>query len=881
VFRLLGRLAHFATSAALFLLCLPLLRSGPVHAELPWPLAERAPNPLPLLAAVVLLALVAALCGGSPGRGRPWPVLTGLAAAALGLFAVVAMRPAAGIPVRVAEGEQVLAELSPGPVDLIGRDLQSLPRLRKPRLTWDGELRAPETGTYLLAAEGRGRLEVMLDDWPVLEGDGDPLRIEAQVPLTRGVHRLRVRLEREGQGARLRLFWRRPGSRVEGARVVIPPRALGAPIGATWWWATDLLALAVAALLGVLVFVLPWDARRVLPGPHPMDAREILMSALGYAFVLVVMSWPLARDPARLGMTDRPDGRLNAWILAWDVHALAHEPGRLFQAPAFHPLKDVLAFSENLLLPAVLSAPFQWWSGPVLAYNAVLLLSLLVSGLGAQALVRRVTGDRFAAFVAGALFAAGAHRWIRLAHLHAQVTLFMPFALLALDRFWEDRRLRGALLVGGLLALQGLSSVYVGAITALFLAAAVLVMALAGLPKRDALKLVLGFALAGALLLPVVRPYLRMRATQGIEFTLEEVRTYATTLESYAAAGTRLYGALTQRHLDPERVQDTLFPGVVTLSLGLAGIAVAPRRYRAVAVAASVVAVVFSLGPATSFYRFLHEHLVLVRGVRALSRFSLVPVLCLSVLVGLFLAGQRRWLQVAALVVALLESSQVPLSYDRWEGPGEAARWLAGRPGAVVVLPIGEDDTRAMLAGVAHWRPLVNGDSGFVPRPYARVLELLAAPLGEDGRRLLRAVGVRHLVSRREEPMAEVARFSDGGVYEIPPGDSASVVTPGRPVATLWSERTLLDMGAVRPVRRVVFEVSEEPWMERPQVAASLDGTTWEPLDARASLADATLSLLRDARHGRAEILFPRREARYLRLGPRVPVRRGVLEVGE
>ena len=103
----------------------------------------------------------------------------------------------------------------------------------------------------------------------------------------------------------------------------------------------------------------------------------------------------------------------------------------------------------------------------------------------------------------------------------------------------------------------------------------------------------------------------------------------------------------------------------------------------------------------------------------------------------------------------------MPLSYDRWEGPGEAARWLAGRPGAVVVLPIGEDDTRAMLAGVAHWRPLVNGDSGFVPRPYARVLELLAAPLGEDGLRLLRAVGVTHLVSRREEPMAEVARFSD------------------------------------------------------------------------------------------------------------------------
>jgi hypothetical protein len=881
VFRLLGRLAHLATSAALFLLSLALLRLGPIHAEPPRLLLKLTESPLALVAAVVLLAMVAALCGGPPSRQPVWPFLAGLAVAASSLGLLAAGRPPAGLSARVAEGEEALAELPPGPVDFIGRDLQALPRLRRPRLDWDGELRAPETGTYLLSAEGRGRLELAIDGQPVLVGEGDPLRLQTRVPLKEGPHHLRIHLEREGQGARLRLAWRRPGGPASGPTVAIPPRALGEEIAAWWWRATDALALATSGLLAALVFALPWNARRALPGPRPLSTREIVVSALGQALVLIVMSWPLVTNPARLGMTDRPDGRLNAWILAWDVHAMTREPGRLFQAPAFHPLPDVLAFSENLLLPAALSAPFQWLSGPVLAYNAVLIVSLLVSGLGAQALVRRITGDPFAAFVAGALFAAGAHRWIRMAHIHAQVTLFMPFALLALDRFWEDRRLRSALLVGGLLALQGLSSVYVGAITALFLAAAVLVMALAGLPKRDAIKLALGFALAGVVLLPVVRPYLRMRATQGIEFTLEEVRTYATTLESYAASGTRLYGALTQRHLDPERVQDTLFPGVVTLALGLAGIAVAPRRYRAVAVVASVFAVVFSLGPATAFYRFLHEHLVLVRGVRALSRFSLVPVLSLCVLAGLFLAGQRRWLLAAALAAALLESSQVPLSYDRWEGPGEAARWLAGRPGAVVVLPIGEDDTRAMLAGVAHWRPLVNGDSGFVPRPYARVLELLAAPLGEDGKRLLRAVGVTHVVSLRDEPLAAVARFADERVFEVPPGDAASVVAPGRPVATLWSERAVLDLGAVRPVGRVVFEVSGEAWMDRPQVMASRDGSHWEPLEARASLADATLSLLRDPRHGRAQILFPRREARYLRLGPGVPALRGALEVGE
>ena len=752
-----------------------------------------------------------------------------------------------------------------------------MPRLRRPRLAWEGELRAPATGTYVLWAEGRGRLEVRLDGLSVLRGEGDPLHVEEKIRLSAGSHQAFVGLEREGPGARLRLGWIPPG----GTRLAIPSRALGPAIPWVFWLLTDALTLVLAGLLAALVLVLPWDVRRALPAPRTCTWAETFAAAGAYALLLAVMSWPLVTDPAHLGMTDRPDGRLNAWILAWDVHALLHEPSRLWGAPAFHPLPDALAFSENLLVPAVLTAPFQWAGGPVLAYNAALMLSLLVSGLGAAALVHRVTGDRLAAFVAGAFFAAGAHRWIRMAHLHAQVTLFLPFALLALDRFWENRRLRDALLAGLLLAVQGLSSVYLGAITALALAAATLAMVLAGLGLRDLAKLLAGLALAGLLLYPVVRPYLRMRAFEGVEFTLEEVTTYATTLESYAASGTRLYGAFTQRHLDPARVQDTLFPGVVALVLGLSGLAVAPPRYRAVAVLASALAIVISLGPATGFYRFLHEHLVLVRGLRALSRFSLLPVMCLCVLTGLALAGRRRGLVLLALAAGLLESNQAPLKYGDWRGPSDMARWLAGKSGAVVVLPLGDGDTAAMLDGVAHWRPLVNGDSGFVPRPYTRILELLDGPLGDEGLRLLRAVGVRHVVSPMDAPLPLAATFAAQRVYGLPAGDEARVVEPGDPVATSWRlDGTLLDLGASRTVSRVVFEPSDAPWVRRPQVLLSADGTSFEPVPAEASLADAVLSLLRDPQHGRGEIRFEERTARYVHLGPRVPARPGTLEVG-
>jgi hypothetical protein len=504
---------------------------------------------------------------------------------------------------------------------------------------------------------------------------------------------------------------------------------------------------------------------------------------------------------------------------------------------------------------------------------------MIVSGLGAQLLVRRVSGDRFAAFVGGAMFAVGAHRWIRLAHVHAQVTLFLPFALLALDRFWAKRTLPRALVVGLMLALQALSSIYLGAVTALALASAVLASLFAGLRVRELLRLAAGGALAALILLPVARPYMRMRSFYGVEWSVADVATYATTLESYAAAGTRLYGPIGQRHLDPERVQDTLFPGLTVVALGLAGLAVAPPRYRAVAIVASTLAILVSLGPQTPVYRFLHENLVFVRGVRALSRFSLLPVLCLDVLAGIALSGRRHVLAGVALLLMLIESSNVPIRYAAYAGPPEGARSLAGRPGAVAVLPLGEGDTQAMLDGTAHFRPLVNGDSGFVPRPYTRTMELLQEPLAEDALRLLRAVGVSDVVARSDEALPLRARFAEERIYEVPAGAAATAVSLGTAAPTLWSADAItLDLGEPRPVERVAFEVSEADWIARPRVAVSLDNQTWTEVEATASLADATLSLMKDPRHGHGEVRFTAQTARYVRLEPRLPARPGPLQ---
>jgi hypothetical protein len=869
VIRLLARGARVATGALVFLTALAILRWSPVEASAPWDVRA-----LPLFGPLVVLAAFAAACGGER-RAGPWrPLAAALAVGLALLAAVVALRPAGGLAASASGPAGPLGTLPAGAIEIDGPRLRGLVPVRKWTFEWAGPLRAPQTGTYRLWAAGRGRVTVVLDGAPVLDAEGEDLRTGADVPIGRGAHDLRVTLARTGPGPRLRLGWTRPDGRDE----TIPVRALGEAAGGGWWLVTDALALAVAALLGALVLAVPWDARRDAPSAGPVTAAECAVSLAGHAALFVLMSWPLATDPAHLGVMDRPDGRLNAWIIAWDAHALARAPGRLFDAPAFHPLPDALAFSENLLLPAVLVSPALAAGEPVLAYNLVLALSMIVSGLGTQLLVRRVSGARLAAFVGGAIFAVGAHRFIRLAHPHAQVTIFLPLALLAFERFWRKRTLGRALLVGLMLGLQALSSIYLAAITAMALAVATGLALAAGMDRRALLRLAAGGVLAGLLAAPVALPYLRMRAFQGVEWTMEDIATYATTLTSYAASGSRLYGGVTQRHLDPADVQDTLFPGVVVLVLGLAGLAAAPRRYRWVAIAASALAIVISLGPETAFYRFLHEHVVFVRGVRALSRFSLVPVLALSVLAGLALAGRRR-LALPALALILVESTNAPLRYHFWPGTSEAARSLRGGGGAVVHLPLGAGDTQAMLDATAHWRPLVNGDSGFVPVPYTRAMELLDGPPSEDALRFLRAVGVTTIVSAEPLALPEIGAYGPDRVYPMEPGPRAEVVRGERARATLWRpEGALLDLGAPTAVDRVVFTVGEGPWLDAPGVRASEDGRTWNALPATASLADATLSLYQNPRSGRGAVRFPPVTARYLWLDPRLPARRGLLE---
>jgi hypothetical protein len=134
---------------------------------------------------------------------------------------------------------------------------------------------------------------------------------------------------------------------------------------------------------------------------------------------------------------------------------------------------------------------------------------------------------------------------------------------------------------------------------------------------------------------------------------------------------------------------------------------------------------------------------------------------------------------------------------------------------------------------------------------------------------------VREVVMREGESGQETAHAIDAGPQAMP-------VIAGRAVPACWSAAgALIDLGVVTLVDRVAFEQSDAGWLPRPLVEWSDDGLQWTPVAATASLADATLTLYADPRHGLGELRFTPARTRYLRLDARLPARPGVLYVGD
>src|SRR5262249_39160310 len=193
--------------------------------------------------------------------------------------------------------------------------------------------------------------------------------------------------------------------------------------------------------------------------PRPLDP---LLAAVFFLAVTALMTWPHA---AHLGdrMNDLWDAKQNAWILHWDFWQTFHDPGNLFQAPILHPARYALAFSENLYGGAIFGFPLLALGTPVVAnYNAVFLFSMAFSAWAAWLLARYVTGDGFAALLAGIVYAFVPWRFAQLPHINMQLGGFLCLLLYFLLKSLDRGRLRDLVLFAVCFAGNLLSTFHYG-----------------------------------------------------------------------------------------------------------------------------------------------------------------------------------------------------------------------------------------------------------------------------------------------------------------------------------------------------------------------------------------------------------------------------------
>lgn len=501
-----------------------------------------------------------------------------------------------------------------------------------------------------------------------------------------------------------------------------------------------------------------------VPNHH---TRLVLLAPLVFAALTVAHTWPLASAPAHWSRIDNGDAALNIWAVNWVGTHLFRDPARVADANIFYPEQSALAFSEMLLVQGVVAAAaIALGAPPVLAFNVAVFAGFALTGWAFSLLVQRWTGSWAAGYVSGSLAAFNAHTLVRIAHLQTLHLEFLALALFALDRLIASPRFRDACWLAIGFALHAMTSIYL----LVFAVWALLFATLARLPdiwrqrpRVAAMYLLAAAMLAGLLLYPYLSIYLELRA-EGLARGADEV--IAASWHDYLATGARLHVPWSRRYI--ASAASYSFPGIIALVLAvLALTGRASRRdprVRMCAVAAAGCLVVSMAGRA-SFYPALHTLIPMLQAVRVQAHLGQVVLIMIAVLAGFGVAAlSRRWAvarwwpaAAAALVIAVnAEALRAPIGFTWFDGVPTVYDALIPERNAVIVelpFPIPQQwflNAPYMVNSTRHWRPMLNGYSGFRPSSYEKSYEAARGFPAQESLIALHDRGVTHVVVHRK-----------------------------------------------------------------------------------------------------------------------------------
>lgn len=507
--------------------------------------------------------------------------------------------------------------------------------------------------------------------------------------------------------------------------------------------------------------------------------RPTSIVAAGLIGLTLLVTWPLARQLNSGFPGDYGDPVFVAWVIGWVGGKLTEgitNPAALstlWDANIFYPEPGTLAFSEHFIGQTVMVLPVYWLTGNLtLAYNIAFLASFVLTGLGTYLLTRALTGSLWGAVLAAVVASFNEYRFVyTLSGLHVLSVQWVPFALLALHRYFETDERRYLAYTAAALIAVNLFSIYYAAYCAPFVvvfAALEMVRFRRWRTPRVWLELWATAALVVVASLPLLLPYLEVHRRLGIERSIDEIVPLSAPLDGYL---------LVLRGMTPALI-------VCAGLLGLLIDRAAELRWT-VSVFIALLALSFwlSLGPIPmaggqplgwpALYAVLYEYVPGYRGLRMPARFVSFFFIFLGLLAGAGIAVlERRWRSIARIVAAVAAIAFVSLAAPRGlrinlpipsarlnlppayltpaaKLPGVYQVVASLRSDAVLVeFPFGDMwyDLRYMYFAATHRRRLLNGYSGIFPPSYLARQQVLGQPARDPPRAVEAIAGATHAI---------------------------------------------------------------------------------------------------------------------------------------
>ena len=275
--------------------------------------------------------------------------------------------------------------------------------------------------------------------------------------------------------------------------------------------------------------------------PSASIAKEFLVYCL-FFFLVCIFTYPLILHPGS-SLRGLNDPYLFTWILSWAAEHVYSNPAGLFNANIFYPYGNTFAYSEPLLIPALLTAaPILKLSGnPILAHNLTLLIFQALGGWAAYFATAKITGSRAAGWIAGIAFAVSPFRTGYYNYLNVHMQFAIPLALVCLALYLEKKTI-GYLIATTLLFWMQMVTIFYGGVPLSLLLMFFFVMYLLLRPQtirqpRTWIQLFGAGCILLLLLTPILWPYFTIFKELGLERRLKDVHRYSADWYSFFDTG--------------------------------------------------------------------------------------------------------------------------------------------------------------------------------------------------------------------------------------------------------------------------------------------------------------------------------------------------------